>query len=201
MACEPATPSPPSDLPLFRFGLRQLFGFVAAVSVVLAGMVIAGGVTSLVLLLATLVVAFHVAGTALGNAMRARSDMQPASRGMAPLAGSEAWGCPEMRPAVPDLACPRSAPPAQRPTPSLWHCHGGPSLCWLPRLVIGGVLLGALTGAVALPLTIGHRTSLAGMAVGTISLAVLAGWLVFVAASFYAIFRDGWREAVAEEKP
>jgi hypothetical protein len=51
-----------------------------------------------------------------------------------------------------------------------------------------------------LSLTIGDRTTAAGIVVGAASMAVVGGWIAFVAASAWSIFRQGWRDAVAEER-
>jgi hypothetical protein len=174
-------PLPPSDLPLFRFGLRQLFVFVAALSCLLAGMVVAQGVISLVLLLSVLVVAAHVMGTALGSRLRAHADEQISAR----------------------LADTHSLVPARtivlpRKTHS-WHCHGRPTCGWLPTLVLAGSLAAAAGGGTFLMLVIGDRLSPGGVVVGIASLAVLGGWFAFLASSFYTIFRRGVREAAADE--
>lgn len=185
MVRDPATPARPSQLPLFQFGLRHLFGFVAAVSVLLAGMVVAGGVTALVLLLATLVVAAHVTGTALGTRLRSHADRRrEGDFGLRISDGGLTASNPQFR------AAPRSP----------WQGRGGTPLPWLTRIVAAGAVLGGVGGVVGLALTIGHRTSLTGLVVGAVSIAVLGGWLAFLSASFYAIFRHGWREAVAEQK-
>jgi hypothetical protein len=73
-------------------------------------------------------------------------------------------------------------------------------LPWLPRIIVAGVILGGILGASLLGLTIGHRTTLAGVAVGGISSAVLGGWFAFVGGSFYGIFRHGLRDAIAEQR-
>src|SRR5689334_12256758 len=62
------------DLPLFRFGLRQLLLFVAAFSGLLAALAISHGLTVLVILLAVSVVVMHVFATALGTRLQSRAD-------------------------------------------------------------------------------------------------------------------------------
>jgi hypothetical protein len=73
-------------------------------------------------------------------------------------------------------------------------------LGWLPTLIFLGVAVGGVGGGTFLAYAIGHRTSVAGLLVGAISLAILGGWIAFLAGSFSAIFRHGLREAVAEQK-
>lgn len=174
-------PLPPSELPLFRFGLRQLLAFVAALCCLLTGMVISQGVMSLVLLLAALVVAAHVTGTALGSRLRAHADQQIVAR------------LSESRSLEPKAVV---VPPRQA---HFWHCHGRQMRGWLPTLVIAGSLAAAAGGGVFLMLVIGDRFSPAGVVVGIASLAVLGGWFAFLASSFYTIFRRGVREAAADE--
>src|SRR4051812_26506800 len=65
---------PAADLPLFRFGLRQMLAFVAAACLLLGGMVILQGLNAMVLLLLTLIVAAHITGTALGSRLRDAAD-------------------------------------------------------------------------------------------------------------------------------
>ena len=67
---------------------------------------------------------------------------------------------------------------------------------WLRTVVVAGAIVGGCIGARACwRLTIGHRTSPVGIAVGALSTAVLGGWFAFLGGSFWAIFRQGWREA------
>jgi hypothetical protein len=61
-------------------------------------------------------------------------------------------------------------------------------------------LAGGTIGGLVLAMTIGHRTSAAGIVVGAISLAVLGGWFAFLCGSFYGVFRHGFRDAIAEQQ-
>jgi hypothetical protein len=61
-------------------------------------------------------------------------------------------------------------------------------------------IFGGVVGATYLAITIGYRTSPAGVIVGGISVAVVCGWMAFLAASFYGVFRHGFREALAEQQ-
>src|SRR5688500_6284811 len=70
----PADLSNSVELPLLRFGLRQLLGFVAGLSVLFATLASTGRLAGLVLLLGVLVVLMHVFATTLGGRLRARAD-------------------------------------------------------------------------------------------------------------------------------
>jgi hypothetical protein len=181
------------DLPLFRFGLRQLFWFVAVVSTLLTAIVLSHGVTALALVLAALVVAAHVFSTALGSRLRWHANQARASSlEPGPTTGSTA--------AHTQLHGASAVPLTSSAAQSTWHVRGGASLPWLPTLIIAGVLTGGFAGSVLLTMTIGHRTSPAGILVGGVSLAVLGGWLAFLGGSFYGIVRHGVREAVSEHR-
>jgi hypothetical protein len=184
-------PPRPTDLPLFRFRLRQLFWFIAIVSTVLAAISSANGITALALLLATLVVTAHLFSTTLGHQLRWHADL------------AQRWN---EQPGVPHPTCAHwtaqagdaTALPVPRRSP--WHRRGSTSLPWLRRVVLAGILLGGVGGACVLAATIGHRTSPAGILVGSISLAVLGGWFAFLSGSFYGIFRHGLHEALTEQQ-
>jgi hypothetical protein len=175
--------------PLFRFRLRQLFYFVSVVSFILAATVLTQGVAALAMLLAALVVAAHLFSTALANRLRSRADDAQA---LARALGTgpqlvEQFSEHSISPAIP--RCARSP----------WHARGSTSLPWLPRLILAGVIAGGILGASVLGISIGHRTTLAGVVVGGLSSAVLGGWFAFVGGSFYGIFRHGLRDAIAEQ--
>jgi hypothetical protein len=61
-------------------------------------------------------------------------------------------------------------------------------------------MFGAIMGALLLSGLLGERSSPAGMIVGSISLAVVAGWFAFVGYSFYGVFRHGLRDALSEDR-
>ena len=183
----PRGPANPES-PLFHFGLRQLFWFIAVLSVLLAGIVSTGGVSAAVLLLAALVVAGHLFATALGSRLRTDADKsldwQP-DRTLRDTRGSFRLG---------------DRNPAGLARRSPWHCRRSTDLPWLPGMILAGALLGGTAGAVLLTLTIGHRTSAAGLVVGSLSAAVLGGWFTFLGGSFYGIVRHGLRDALAEQQ-
>src|SRR5215213_7518953 len=64
----------PADVPLFRFGLRHLFVFVAAICALLAVLASLGALPALAVLLAVTVVVMHVFATALGTKLRSRTE-------------------------------------------------------------------------------------------------------------------------------
>jgi hypothetical protein len=179
-----------TDVPLFRFGLRQLLMFVAAVSTLLAAMVSSHGLVGLALLLASIVITMHVFATALGHRLQLRTEAQQLSK--APERASESAMSASERSTK--LAAIRTAPR------SPWHGRGSTYLPWLPRLVVGAMTLGGVSGALVLSGLIGHRTSLPGIIVGGISFAVLGGWISFLCGNFYGVFRHGFREALAEQR-
>jgi hypothetical protein len=179
------------ELPLFRFGLRQLFWFVAGISAIFAALASSHGVVAIVVLLAILVIIMHIFATTLGSRLRDRADRInsfEASRELPIEAIATASERSER------LARIRSDPR------SPWHARGTTALPWLRRLVIFAIACGGVSGAAYLAVKIGYRTSPAGVIVGGLSVAVLFGWFAFVTGSFYGVFRHGFREAVAEQQ-
>ncbi|HEX2477176.1 MAG TPA: hypothetical protein VHK01_20640 [Lacipirellulaceae bacterium] len=173
-----STPSEAApESPLFRFRLRHLLAFVAAVSLLLAGLVTLQGIPALAFLLAALVVTFHVFSTALGSRLRSHSDREQA----------RSFGRPRL--------------PLARPSiPAPWYGREGDSVPWIPRLIATAVFFGGCLGAGFLTLTVGHRTSAAGLALGSISFAAISGWFAFLMGNFYVTFRRGLREALDNER-
>jgi hypothetical protein len=176
-----------AEPPLFRFDLRQLLCFVAFLSGLLAAIVSLPGLVAAALLLAVLVVGAHLFSTALASRLRAQTDESHRFKASTDATGST---CTESSAAA-NLSLKRSP----------WHRRGSTSLPWLPRVILGGSLGGAMVGAVVLFATIGHRTSAVGILVGSASLAVVGGWIAFLSGSFYGIFRHGLRDALAESRP
>jgi hypothetical protein len=62
------------------------------------------------------------------------------------------------------------------------------------------VFFGGCLGAVFLSLTVGDRTSAAGLAVGAVSLAAISGWFAFLGGNFYANVRRGLKDALDEQR-
>jgi hypothetical protein len=180
-----------ANVPLLRFGLRQLFLFMAASSALLAAVVSSSGLTGLVLLLAVTIVVMHVFATALGTRLQLRTEQERFRRQAdQPKINNSSADYQQSA----KLQAIRSAPR------SPWHGRGCTYLPWLPRLVIGAMIVGGLGGGILLGGTIGHRTSVEGNIVGAASFAVLGGWISFLGGNFYGVFRHGFREALAEEQ-
>jgi len=177
------------DLPLFRFGLRQLLGAIAAISVLFAALASVQGLVALVTLLAAIVVVMHVFATSLGHRLRARSDRDHSFESAEHLPiGSIATPAERSRRMALLQSVPRSP----------WHARGTTVLPWLRALVLAAIACGAVVGAAYLAVTIGYRTSPAGVVVGGLSVAVLWGWFAFLVGSFYGVFRHGFREAASD---
>ena len=160
------------DLPLFRFGLRQLFLFVAATSAVFAALASSHGLAALVVLLAVIVVIMHVFATALGSRLRARADREQVFESSERLPIESIASAAERSRRV---AAVRSRARALPGTPAARQfCPG------FARLVIVAIACGGIAGAGYLAVTIGYRTSPAGVMVGGLSVAVLFGWFAFL---------------------
>lgn len=171
------------QLPVFRFGLRQLFWLLTLSGLVLAGVLAAPvpGMAPAAVLLGVLVVVFHVAGTALGSRLQDHADQRIA------------WEKSD-RKAIDRSAEVQALASAPR---SSWHERGRP-VRWRWWLVSAGATLGGMMGAAIFFFT-AARFSPAAIACGAFSMAVLGGWFAFLASHFWTIFRRGWREAVTSE--
>ena len=180
------------DLPLFRFTLRQLFLFVAGTCTLLAVLTSSRGVTGLIVLMAVAVVFMHVFATALGTRLQLRTEQERLRQQAAQPARGHSGDWATLN--ATSIQTIRSAPR------SPWHGRGCTYLPWLPRLVIGSILVGGLGGGILLSGTIGHRTSPEGIVVGAASFAVLGGWISFLGGNFYGVFRHGFRDALAEQQ-
>jgi hypothetical protein len=176
--------------PLFRFRLRHLMVFVTAVSLLLAGLVTFQGIPAIAVFLAALVVAFHVFGNALGRKLRLQADRAAASTRTDQLARSSRSNTSIYTPLTP--TCQTGPPP--------WYGRGGDAVPWIPRLVASAVFFGGCLGAIFLTLTVGDRTSAAGLAVGAVSLAAISGWFAFLGGNLYANVRRGLREALEDQR-
>jgi hypothetical protein len=190
-AADPSRAIPEEDLPLFRFGLRQLFLFVAGISALFTVLGAIQGLPALVVLLAVIVVAGHVFATALGSHLRLRADQEQLFESPERLPVESIASASERMARVAHLQSQPRSP---------WHARGATALPWLRQLVVTAIALGGVAGATYLAVTIGYRTSPAGVIVGSLSVAVLCGWFAFLCGSFYGVFRHGFREAVAEQQ-
>lgn len=186
----PTAVEPCRESPLFRFRLRHLLFFVAVVSFLLAGLVTFQGIPAIAFLLAALVVAFHVFGNALGSKLRFHADRS------ASLPDMDQVPCRS-----PTSRFSNPPPPTTRQVmPPPWYGRGEGAVPWIPRLTVAAVFFGGCLGAVFLTLTVGDRTSAAGLAVGAVSLAAISGWFAFLGGNFYANVRRGLREALDEQR-
>jgi len=184
-------PTSSANMPHFRFGLRQLLLFVAAVCALLTVAASTSTIFGLLIWLATAVVAMHVFATALGHSLRAKSDAAQV-RKLTNAPGESPHESAAVRSAT--IAAIRSAPR------SPWHGHRSIYLPWLSRLIIGAMLFGGFAGALLLSGIIGNRASPEGIAVGAVSFSILGGWLSFLAGNFYGVFRHGFRDALAADQ-
>jgi hypothetical protein len=183
------------QLPAFRFGLKHLFWCVTGACLLLAALVTAAQVesmTPLFLLMAVLVVALHVCGTAIGTRLRAHANERRAWEAARSVGG----GANDS--SLAPLAASFLAAAEARPRSPL-HVHDRPvrrmRLC-----VAAGAIVGGCLGVAALSLVVGGRSSVGGIVVGAMSMAVVGAWLAFVGASSWSIFRQGWRDAVKESR-
>jgi hypothetical protein len=177
-------------MPVFRFGLRQLFWWVTGVCVLLAGLVtLPWGMGLAAVLLAISVVALHVLSTAIGTRLRDHAnevrawELGQAGNERTAMMGAGAVSAAQLR-----------LDPQDR---SPLHGHDQPLRRMRVCLTVGAAV-GGLLGVLVLSLAIGDRTTLAGILVGAASMAVVGAWLAFVGASAWSIFRQGWRDAVKE---
>ena len=191
---DPATPKPTlagdttagePQLPIFRFGLRQLFWFLTVVCLVLTSVVAAPrpGIAPLAVLLAVLVVVFHVVGTALGSRLRERSDEQ--------IAWESAHKPATERPSAAKLPAMSARSP--------WHERGQP-IRWRWGLIGTGAAIGGILGTVVFLRVDALAPSLSGVVFGAFSMAVVGGWMAFLGSNFWVMLRRGWRDAVAHER-
>lgn len=181
------------QLPVVRFGLKQFFWWVTGACLLMAGMAISArsdSMSPLVLLMAVLAVGLHIGGTAIGMRLKAHANERRAWEA-ARNAGEAIDDGPPTAASVPLYREPQVRSPL--------HGHDRP-LRRLRAWVSAGAILGGGLGVVVLSLTIGDRTSAAGIVVGALSTAIVGAWLAFVGANSWAIFRQGWLDAVAEER-
>lgn len=178
------------NLPLLRYRLRHLLYFISFMSLLMAAMAVWDGLRALALLLATLVIAFHLLSTAIGTQLRAHTDrLHPRGPELHPRSDAHE---------IHDAPLPEAPPSIQADCRSPWHQRSTP-LPWRYGWIAVAAFLGGLAGAILLSLSIGERTSLAGIVVGALSMAVISGWFAFVGYSFYTVFRHGVADAMAND--
>lgn len=169
---------------LFRFGLRQMLLFVAGAASLLGMMVTVGGGWGPAVGFLAALIAAHVLATSVGT--RLRDNSQEIRRWRSQLPGVEADAPPQPGPFTPaELAALASRSLAQRQD-STWRT-------WLPAAA--GAISGGFLGAAAIPLIAGSQATTAGLALGSVSCAIICGWLTLLASNFVAIARSAWQEA------
>lgn len=180
-----------AESPLFRFRLRQLLAFVTAICALLTALVCASGVIALALTIMAAVVAMHVFATTLGNTLQTRMKLEKHSR--LPTTPID-----PMIPCVSDQSDTFAAVRSQPLSP--WHGRSSTYVPWRSRVVTGGMLISGFAGCLALIVVLGDKISMAGSIIGAISFAVLGGWFAFLCCNFYGVFRQGFREALADQQ-
>ena len=167
--------------PLFRFRLRHMFGWIAAASVFLAVLLAADAITATLLILAASVVVMHVSATVVSSRLRAHTDeqMQRVHRSV-PEAGAS--------PQIGAATAPARCSPLQERASTKQR---------LPRLALWSVACGAVAGGLSVEALEGPGASAAGIGVGAVSVAIMAGWSAFIGGNFYGMFRRGWSHALA----
>jgi hypothetical protein len=156
-------PVPDQQEPLaFQFRLRTLMCGVAVCSALFATMVFVGPFWSLVILFVGMIVGAHVAGNAIGTSLRSR------------VTGRRARPVPSVPTAVRDA-----------PQPRLQHRTRLGRLSTV--FTLAGAACGALVGRLLFAVVDRGQLTLADWLLGLASFAVIAGWLGFMASSFFRI--------------
>jgi fatty acid desaturase len=170
---------PSSFVPIPQFRLRTLLLLMAVCGALFALVQAIGMLMSLVLLVAIGLVAAHVIGNALGTRLRGeaarRSSMDEATEEPPPVSGTV-----PMRPIASKLTEHRRLPRRLLAIAGIWAVMGG---------IVGGGLITAFAW---------QDITVAGVALGIGSSAVLGGLAGFLASSFFTVARAAWREALGE---
>lgn len=184
---DPTTP----EMPLFRFRLRHLFGLMTVVCGLFAVATLANVLTTIVVIMTAVLVAAHVCSTFLGFSLRAHADaIRENSQTDTPASVVPA---PEMPALTRDVCVPR------RPNDSAFYSYDQ-STRWIPALPLAGMAVGGTVGGIVLRVSLGQQISFGGVAVGALSLAVVGGWCVFIAANFFGIARSLWKQAMLDQR-
>ena len=159
-----------------RFSLRTMLMVVSALCCVFALMAAAGVIWSVALLLVIALAGAHVLGNSLGTKLRDEATRQVYSeldtQGVAP--------CPSQLPIV--------LPPRLAKQTRLHRTVGVTSIA---AAGVGGEL-GGMLAAYTYP-----ESSVAAVALGVVSMAVLGGLAGFATSSFLSVARQAFREATA----
>jgi hypothetical protein len=172
---------------LMRFGLRQLFVFVSAATLLAAALTRMDGFWPLVIGCVALLAAAHVFGTFLGTRLRDTS------------ADVQRW---KARPGTSDPDYPVApTQPVQvadlhLPSPSLASYEKLGS--WRHWLIAAGTVAGAVLGLFALNAAAGDDVTWPGLGLGAVSCGVIGAWVSLLGTNFYAIARHTLRQATHE---
>jgi hypothetical protein len=167
-----------------QYGLGTLFVFLTIVCCLLVTAREVGPLGGSALLLLVLAVFAHVAGNAIGTRLRANGDAQIDRAGRAMLRRDQRHF---------PMPCVPFAPATQL---SVRKALGRSMLV----LTGVGAIVGATSGAWLLGSVNWERATVANMAIGTVSFAVLGGLWGFWASSFFHVFWDALAQAHRESK-
>jgi hypothetical protein len=179
---------PPTPQRPFQFGLRAMFIGVAVVSVVFAVMGAVGPAGSAFLAWFLLLLTAHVMGNAWGSKKTHQrveddGDLCGALAQLQGTAGSDRMSS--------DLAHRLNAGRGTR-------LRESKHLGWpMIASAAGGVIIGGALGATLLSLSLGPA-GLTGVIVGSLSSAVVGGFLGFLTSSFLGVALNAWQEAAGE---
>jgi hypothetical protein len=184
-----APPAPEREPNLARFGLRQLFFFFSAATVLSAALAQVGGVWPIVIGCAVALVVAHVFGTFLGTRLRDTS------------AEVQHWKC---RPGSPDRDEPVALPqpvrfdeihlPATTPLASYEQLHR-----WCHVCIAAGSAIGFMLGGIGIYIAGGDEVTWFGLAMGAVSCGVIGAWAALLGTNFWTISRHAFRQASKEK--
>lgn len=172
---------------LFRFGLRQFFGFVSGTVMLLGAMAYIRGGWSMGLGFLAALIAAHVLATFVGTRLR------DSSAEVQRWAGRRLGGALEGVETPPQRGRLTSAELAAFATPPLAKHERAPLRTLLAA--VSGLAAGGFLGAVSVPLIAGPEAIGAGIALGAASCAVMGAWLALLAAHFWSVARRAWSDA------
>ena len=174
----------PAERAPFQFGLRAMFVGVALLSVLFAIMGIVGPVWSTFIVWFLLLLAAHVSGNVWGTRKTLRRIDDTSDGGLK--------GPPSDAAAVTDMPAVCALPGLHRGT----RLRESTRLGW-PMIVSTaiGIVGGGALGATLLWLSRGGA-DYTGVVLGSLSSAVVGGFLGFLASSFLAVGLNAWQEAI-----
>ncbi len=180
----------PPDPSLVRFSLGRIFLFVGGVSGLLAILTAVDGYWKVVILVAVMIIISHVVATVLGSRLRQHAEQRRRWHTRQGLGDPDEAASRVAPKPFGELDLPPASPLGNRST----------RMPWLWLLMACGAILAATGGATLLVKTVGDRATMAGLALGTFSVAMLGAWMVFVASGFVGIFQHAWSDAVSQQR-